>query len=829
MRTTIKKVVALAAGATMIGSTFVGAMAVDLASWPSPFVTKDANGKPSFDAMLVVGDIAATADVIGITDIAVSLQFQMTEEQAVAGTGTSIGLTGDSKKIETSSDKLLFGELVNSITSSVTKSDLDMLEDHEFSNEYGTSTVTQTIDLPASATLSYVAAESDDTDTLKPYVVFADGSAAYTFKLAFSPSIESDIHTSDYLDDVRNKKIAFLGEEYTILRADHEAGTTLITLDLMGGAVTDVLDEGETMSYVLDGETYEVTASYIGSSEVKLKVNGELTDSLLETNTFKLSNGVEVGIIDILAQNLAGEVDRVEFSLGANKLQLEDSDMTSATNGGTVTIGTKDMGDLTVEISATEGSSKVKIASIEFTYTPSEDIYLGVGDKASTLMDASNGQSGTFLLSAFDYKFEGLQTSATEEIKLIGADDYNYKLEFTNKAGTVYSTNVVGYNATAPVVNATAFGLGNHKSSGVVEKIVLDETEAIADDNYFCVNKGDYTRILQFNRIDKGTANDGEGTVQIKDMGKTNGVQITHPVSYANVSSSLIGSLNLDGNTFKLNLSNDDTGATLRVDMNGDADYLDVNTYCELWTEDNARIRLYPGSATEHPSMQIRAEENENNQYNELTVNFTSNANGVDLADNPLGNVTLAPSKESSDMYTGYTDYGMFVTMDRKNSDSDSRNEFTLVYPDEQTTGAFFVVGSETSATTTGSSGGVSQVIHKINVGATKLASQISDVTAQNLIVVGGPCANAVAAELLDNPVPCGRDFEDGKAMIKLYSHTGGKSAMLVAGYEARDTTRATKVVAENSGASLKALDAGVMEVSVNTINEQPRIEIASN
>jgi hypothetical protein len=187
----------------------------------------------------------------------------------------------------------------------------------------------------------------------------------------------------------------------------------------------------------------------------------------------------------------------------------------------------------------------------------------------------------------------------------------------------------------------------------------------------------------------------------------------------------------------------------------------------------------------------------------------------------------MQQKEDESNIYQAYTNYGMFIAMDRKGTGGDTQNDVTISYPDEQVTAAFFVVGSETSKTVSGTSG-TSQVLHAINVGATKLASQISNVASQNLIVVGGPCANAVAAELLGNPSPCGKDFTAGKAMIKLFDQSTGKVAMLVAGYEAIDTTRATKVVAENSGATLQALGANVMEVSVNTINEQPTIEVAS-
>ncbi|MFC1647824.1 hypothetical protein ACFL1B_00420 [Nanoarchaeota archaeon] len=65
---------------------------------------------------------------------------------------------------------------------------------------------------------------------------------------------------------------------------------------------------------------------------------------------------------------------------------------------------------------------------------------------------------------------------------------------------------------------------------------------------------------------------------------------------------------------------------------------------------------------------------------------------------------------------------------------------------------------------------------------------------AENLIVVGGPCANAVAAELLGYPMPCNDGFEFGKAMIRYFPE---QKALLVAGYEAQETLAASYIIAD--------------------------------
>ena len=83
---------------------------------------------------------------------------------------------------------------------------------------------------------------------------------------------------------------------------------------------------------------------------------------------------------------------------------------------------------------------------------------------------------------------------------------------------------------------------------------------------------------------------------------------------------------------------------------------------------------------------------------------------------------------------------------------------------------------------------------------AAKLDSEISDIYAQNLIVVGNSCVNTVAAKLLGSPLDCTSGFSPGKSKVKLFKSLNYAEewyyAMLVAGYSGADTRLAAKVVA---------------------------------
>ena len=89
---------------------------------------------------------------------------------------------------------------------------------------------------------------------------------------------------------------------------------------------------------------------------------------------------------------------------------------------------------------------------------------------------------------------------------------------------------------------------------------------------------------------------------------------------------------------------------------------------------------------------------------------------------------------------------------------------------------------------------GTMQPVEMVDV--TKLDSEIADIYAQNLLVIGSPCVNTITSKLAGNPIDCSEGYEPGKAKVQLYRHDNGKFAMVVAGYSGPDTRLAGKIVA---------------------------------
>ncbi len=97
-----------------------------------------------------------------------------------------------------------------------------------------------------------------------------------------------------------------------------------------------------------------------------------------------------------------------------------------------------------------------------------------------------------------------------------------------------------------------------------------------------------------------------------------------------------------------------------------------------------------------------------------------------------------------------------------------------------------------------------------------KKSSEITNLYDKNIIIVGGPCANPIAARIMNSPASwpdCAAGFKQDFAKLKLYKNYG-KYQLLVAGYEAKDTLAASSVLEKFMNYTLSG-----KEIEVNTYN----------
>jgi len=782
----IRKIIALGTGATMVGATVLGAMAAaDLGSYPAPFVEDS-----TFNAVSIVGANAKAADSIGVADILLGLAY--VEGTVVSTTTATTSLEGDAYKISKSADALnLFeylsadsgsGELQYGPISTVTKTELNALADGSITNEKGTFTYNQFIDMPENASVVYEV-DSDHSDDPALYLKFVTTTTGYVYKLSFASSLKSDItqvgSTAVYkFDDLNNKKISMLGKEFNIISTDNVTGV----INLMAGSVLDTLTEGESKTYTINGIDYETEVIIITDQtdpQVKFKINGETTDALLATETFKLTDGTEIGIKEILP-NEAGDVtqDLVEFYLGAEKIVFTDTAFGTDDWAGTLEVAGEQVTDVGVNIAGTFSGGDVSISKIEVNWTTGDDYYVPIGGKLSDDLE-SDGKNKLFLTN-MDFEFTGVDFGETEEIKLVGSSADKMKLSVPTKTGgdlNFYAFYSVGGNAT--------IALGKSAERPLITAVSTD----IAKNYQFIVSKNRYSHLLEATYFDSTN-----GRVTLKDVGLGTSFKVTATNATAD------GDFYLDGN--KYTLTPDYTAKTIQFTSYG----TDCDTYGPvIFTPSEAMVRVslnQSGSTnlglvdiTQYHKGPADTTASDIEHIN-ITVADAGTGSTQKIANNEPtldGGTTLygydfLTSWDSKDNYKdGYTRWGTYVEYE---TPTNGQNPVTITYPIAEATADVYITSGVVS---TAAAAGEATGLVQIDVASAVLDSEVADWTAQNVIVVGGPCVNTVAAELMGSPADCAAGFEEGKAKIKLFEDEN--VALLVAGYSADDTRRACTVL----------------------------------
>jgi hypothetical protein len=192
----------------------------------------------------------------------------------------------------------------------------------------------------------------------------------------------------------------------------------------------------------------------------------------------------------------------------------------------------------------------------------------------------------------------------------------------------------------------------------------------------------------------------------------------------------------------------------------------------------------------------------------------------VSVAPVATGSLGSGTEQSNSDL-TDYVDsWGTFVQVNTNSNSGWAK----LYFPDRAMRANVYLAPQSAGTTVTGGEGStMSQQVQKINVGAAVLDSEADSMVGHaNLLVVGGPCANTVAAALMGNPAAghCADGFEPGKGMIKVFDNNGYES-ILVAGYESAETRLASQVLAnyQDHKAELQGTEVIVEQTSANTVS----------
>jgi len=908
VRKAIQKIAAIGAGLSMVGATILGAMAADLSEYPDPLFIKDGQ----FNGVIVVGDRAAAEDVVGAINIATSLQYAVAQPVATpsapGGAGGVLSVSGDAVPISEPNDMLEIRERMGLVRETMTEFDLAGLQGGTIVTDEGATDYNQYLRFSDAVLLNdtefipggTVEFQEDEDDVVGDYLKFTDGKDMFEYEIEFEEGVSSSL-TTTHLDDLEDEELNILGKVFAIV--DTKLSGNALTLDLLGGDVLDTMEEGETRTYTIDGKEYEVNLLIVSDDLQKLKfvINGEVTDDLSDGDTDVMRDGIEVGIRDVLPNEAQEETggDLVEFFLGANKVELSDTNATDDnfdTSG--VEVHEEDIEDGRVKIKGVNLSNNdgFEIQTIEYRLkadSPKGDVFVPPGHGLKEYLDEPEGM----LSDVWDIRYEGLTDTGVSIIRVDANGDDSYDLQFTNREGLEYDIPLVDNSRDTfgafkygdedndlvfheGLINSSSAGLGSTNGNVTLgDGTPLNVTQfAVAGGpvdfcgNFLNIDEKDFfvltdnpqdetsfTHILTYESIDtvnrQVTFND-EATGQREVTFSTSSLS----------NSCILGTSNtlvVGGNTYRVYIGagnntrpgNASVGnATLgkfplAVDQNSDGlvdgdeivvvvnggGILDLgnqtptnNSEGPHWlnapTTDTAGTSMYQiltvatggfdlqlrslasefdgngvldSGRDENVTVQINATSGNNVDLNVVSPqNFTfTNSNGESVRVVQLQMESL----DEEDLKQGLTTYGAFFEQTDESS-TNNADSLTIEYPLSQRGADVFIVFGETQTSRVGAAAGGAVVLNPINVGAAKLASEVAgQELTTNMLLVGGPCINSAAAKVMGSDEPlCGdaSGIAPGTAIIKLFEH-GDTVSVIVAGYDAQDTRRATKVLAE--------------------------------
>ncbi|MBT3397527.1 hypothetical protein HOA55_00805 [archaeon] len=754
MKKIFRKAMTVLGSLALVGAT-VGTAAA--AAYPAPFTSNTA---------IVVGANAAPADNIAASNIAANLGT------ASVGTVATTTGDGDSFKFEKSSTKYHLGDNLTAVVSSSLNDDKlpVLLSDGKFLDKNNDEfDYTQKIEM--NATLDLTMWENQDYAENEPTVGFLinSGDTILTYSLDFTDTPD--------VDDLDTTDLPIMGKSYYVLT--NTTGGDTITL--LNAASSAILSEGESTTLNVEGTPYTVSIDYVSSTEVKITANGETTNSLAEGGTFKLTDGSYIGVKDIMYSAKDTGISKVEFSIGSGKLKL--------TNSSNVQINDNSVTELTSVITADTDS---KLTTISLVWAAEEDMF--ITETSSITMPE---------FEAVKLTFAGL-TYPTEEVIEVrqGADTYAILNDFPLKDGEadislLYAT-----------TNGAFAGTGKDATHTLVTSSGTTLNFTKSTDSYFVASyvSGDDAEsyLMRPTNFVLDGSNDEFDMEYWVDEGFTilkKGLKLGSTVSIGNVELT-VGPVTSTGAS-----SNKTIGLTAGTNMNFD----------ELYSAEGLKVYLPIEAANTSTAFGA--------------YNFSTDGDGGQIGHNATSwNLTMVEEDKdgaigSSDGFSillgwdssttaevevsgvdnesatfkeiGDTDvwrsfmYSPLATEFLWDKPSSGQDSVKVIYHGSEVSADVYITPPEVTIGT-GTEAGV------MTVDDTEAAS----VAGKNLIVVGGSAINSVAAELLGGAYSDGEfttmtGVAAGEFLIQSFDRSG-KTAMLVAGFNAADTTKATTYLLNN-------------------------------
>ncbi|MBN2881290.1 hypothetical protein JXM83_04535 [Candidatus Woesearchaeota archaeon] len=804
----VKKIAAVAFGAAMVGSTVLGA--ADLADYPSNMMSSGA-----FDGKIVIGLAAKPQDVIAAIDIATNLQAESVSASSVACSGSAATTTYSIEggvQIKDDYSALNYEETFQSVVPKFKEEDLSgVLADGEVEDDDGTAyEYEQTIEFATGALDSKFGMISTNDIFGDDPVAYIDMSGSQVYSLVANFIDDMDVSA---LDD--SEEIELFGKTFTF-----DSGITATgNIVLYTSTVTETLSVGDTKTVPVNGvdTEIEVLGGNTDAGTALIKVDGT-TKEVEEGRSYSFS-GKDIRIKSIFTTTIPTESVAVEVEVGSDSLVLP----VAAASPFWTQVEDDDGDDFDGLYVKVTGANNTAVSKIEFGISP-QDTENDAEDDNKYLLSGME-----FVTPVFDtvaVSFEGVTPSLTSgDMFSVEVSGDTLTVKFTNEDGDEFAEDLLVSEAASQLTFNSDYEFA---------------ASNISEDKMFFLNEQDgdiYTTILySVDAVKSDSDNHQKDYVELSEVGSGNSLKLyredleTADAEIGNTGVYLAG-IGIDSKT--INLSSDMAGNVATTTSN--VIYTKGDLKVTLGNPDEVTAAAGAGLDTSTDDFDVLIDED---TYGDIVDDSTMSAKanisiGISANADKEINVGEFPANVTNDD-AGETGYylgglGLYAEFDVEN------DEWARVYTDGELQYVAFVKTDEAKVTSTsaGAEGSVASVkVNPISVGvAISDEDAMKLVGKENLIVVGGPSVNTVAAKLKGNPTreEILAEYKMGVGLVELYDSAmsadlGNTLALLVGGYEWADTQRAARAVALHDDDNFKG-DAIEVHGTSTTISEIKAVE----
>lgn len=833
----IKKLAASALAAVTAGAT-LGAVAFGQIS---TYVTT--SGGTLTSPMIVIGSEAGDAtnypkDVVAAADLAAHVAGHATTPTVVEGGASSVSVT-DGTSLDTPNQKLYLNNSIARAVQTLTSTELPvLLASGQVTTPDGDFEYDQFIAVGA-RTIQFGKSSEDIDPIVHVQLGTTVGSQAYTSKLVFNEAL----NVSD--DDTAGEEINLFGGSYTISGDSvYGSGASGDDIVLFGSGTTVTMLEGEEITATVGGTSYTIALLGVTQSgsvdQAIVSVDG-VSDDINEGASRKIG-GLNIFAKDVFYLSKEAQVSSATLQLGAQKLLLNhgsevkldvDGEEETVDNTNVTITGTGEVSSVEIQVAAQDSDEDHVAVDTPYVdpvfgnfqigfggMTPAADspdidmFDLEVaGDDGATIQFTDNrgntktvhfgeNSGGTLLLadSGADviYPYEGANVSENEYL-MVDSGEFGHLFEVSDIDPATASDE--GSVTLKDIMSGNTIKKTLPTNDNQVEWIIDGQT-------YYLAVSDATTDVISMTWGTSATYNDVGSAATIFPLIETKQgakVAFTDDINITVLNETLglaLGdSLELPGDprvTFTVaNVT--DTGhyivpanfssAVPQVEYNLSITVNDIINELVIGIADPgvaARTRL-----TE-PAILILEEEDDDDQQHAVIIDTSYDSSNDEIEWNE-------PTFTNTDAFSGIskeTDTDVRAGIDEWGSwyeyDTDPDQPIADVwYPGFQSF-ATVAFGADPSFAVGG--GGTVDAAVVITSPVAKLANEVNTATlSSDLVLVGGPCANTLVAELAaveNSTVPAcdAWDLETGLIAEVSDAFGSGQKALVVAGTTADDT-----------------------------------------